>query len=45
MEAIGRTLAGVVHDFHHFLQVIYGNCSLMKRMSDQPVMDEILRTR
>lgn len=42
MEAIGRTVAGVAHDFRHFLQVVYGNCGLMKRLSHSPALDELV---
>jgi signal transduction histidine kinase len=42
MEAIGRTVAGVAHDFRHFLQVIYGNCGLMKRLNSDPTIDEMI---
>ena len=42
MEAIGRTVAGVAHDFRHFLQVVYGNCGLMKRLNSDPTMEEMI---
>ena len=42
MEAIGRTVSGVAHDFRHFLQVIYGNCGLMKRLNEDSTIDEMI---
>jgi signal transduction histidine kinase len=42
MEGLGRTVAGVAHDFRHFLQVVYGNCNLMKRLNENPSIDEMI---
>lgn len=42
MEGLGRTVAGVAHDFRHFLQVVYGNCNLMKRLNENPSVDEMI---
>lgn len=42
MEAIGRTAAGIAHDFRQFVQVIIGNCSLMKRLEPAPIMSEMI---
>jgi signal transduction histidine kinase len=42
MEGLGRTVAGVAHDFRHFLQVVYGNCNLMKSLNENPSVEEMI---